>query len=108
MGTVATLVGGYLFYNAFQFYKETVDPAYQDYMNATSDFDTYWNTYTAYQGKLKTKAIWTAAVTGGGLLLAGLGITLFLLPEKVSKRNNVTFFINPTKGISTITLSYSY
>lgn len=107
-GVVSTLIGGYLFYDAVQFYNDTVDPAYQEYMGATADFDTYWNTYTGYQDELKTKAIVASALTGGGLLLAGIGVTMFLLPEKVKEKTDVAFFMNPANGVSTFSFNYSF
>ena len=108
VGVVSTLIGGYLFYDAVQFYNGTVDPAYQAYMDATADFDTYWATYTDYQDDLKTKAIIASSLTGGGLLLVGFGVTLFLLPEKVKENTDVAFFVNPKDGASTLAFNYSY
>ncbi len=108
IGIAATLAGGYLFYDAVEFYNNSVDPAYQNYLSATTDFDTYWTTYTAYQDDLKTKAIIASAVSGGGLLFIGLGVTLFLLPEKVKESTDVAFYINPAKGISALAFKYSF
>ncbi len=108
VGIVSTLIGGYLFYDAVQFYDNSVDPAYQDYMNASADFDTYWNIYTGFQDELKSKAILASILSGSGLLLAGLGITLFLLPENVSENTNIALFLNPVDGVSTLAFNYSY
>ena len=90
--TVPTLIGGiglggfggYLIYNAIQYYTNNVEPAWTDYSTAAedADFDSLHAVYQSESDIFKDKFLNASLVAGGGIVLLAVSAIVFLIPDK--------------------------
>lgn len=92
-GAVVGGVGGVLTGLAVGYKNSTVDPAFETYDNATSDFDNlyqeYLDAFATYRGRL----VAGLALAGGGAALIASGVVVLLLPAVPPK---------PAAGVSAL------
>ncbi|MEW5818251.1 MAG: hypothetical protein AB1798_23045, partial [Spirochaetota bacterium] len=122
-GIISAGIGTCFIVDALLFKKKTVDPSYNAYATAPAGYDgdfsalsaeeknqyyeSLWNSYSGNLQKYKTKARLGIGLAGGGVLLTGVSVVLFLLPEtKKSNGAPVAFSVNP--GIARLSFTVRF
>ncbi len=127
-GTIASIVGGFLIYQAIDFYNNELADAQTAYNSDGADvypgdwsalsqterqdfYDSLYTNLNDLTDKKNSKIIVSTVTAGGGLALLGTGIFLFLMPDKMEVEIEdvlVSFNMYPEINQTSFSMNVSY